>query len=98
MHELTDLLIRNTNIEIGSLYSDADKIITDWLKNKATLIGSNYAPLETHQKVEEILGLKEKTLEEKFIEAEFSHYKNPELRKRTLLQELAQIAKEHYNK
>ena len=88
MHELTKQIMPHQQ----KTCKEIDQIIRQWLEEKAEEIGNNYAPLETHKKVDEILGLTEKTLEEKFKD----HYLDKNKTSLCIIEELAQIAEEHY--
>jgi len=90
MHELTEKIIP---VSFGKCWSkeQMDKIIREWLEEKAKQL-SGVMPYDYIQK---ILGISEKTLEEKFM-AEYNKNHSISMPINDFILKLAQIAEEHY--
>jgi hypothetical protein len=98
MHELTKKMM--TKILCGKVklraiedVYDIDKIIQEWLKEKAIETIKSYGVggnIVGKPDITEILGIKEKTLEEKFHECILEKPNN-------LCNDLAKIATDHFN-
>ena len=106
MHELINTILKETGLieylntgcwqESSKLYVEqADKICINWLKEKAKKIGDNYTPLETHKKVNKILGIQEKSLDE-IIEERVKRWNIANITPRQVAIELRIITKAYF--
>ena len=84
MHELVEKLTDNIDCDDFRYHSDEmNKLITDWLEEKAECCFLQAGQGYCRNDFKEILGIKEESLEEKIIG-------------NTSYKDIAQIAKQHY--